>query len=100
MSLDDDLLNDVYAQHEPDIRRAPLIEIARIRYKLRPYLMQLQVDNTTVMTWKYKIFAKLARVRYVKEGAEKDLHKIMADYFLGSYASTKMKYYKNAQSPR
>ena len=101
LSLDDQFLNDVFAQREPDIRRAPFADIARIRYKLRAYLMMLQVDNTAVMTWKFKIFAKIARARYVKDAdAEKELHKVMADYYLGSYASSKKKYHKGVVSPR
>ena len=101
LSLDDQLLNNVFAKTEPKLRRLPSVELVRILDKLRPLLSDIIVDKTRVITWKYDVIRRVARARYVAdEETERSLHKLMADFYLGWYASERQKYHNGTPSQR
>ena len=52
LSIDDDVLNEVFDKHEPPIRRFPNSILVRLRDSLKEYLTQKQVDaGTLVISW-------------------------------------------------
>jgi hypothetical protein len=51
LSLDDDVLYDVFEFHAPPIRKIPLALWSRIKYDLKDYLVEKEVHNTRVIYW-------------------------------------------------
>ena len=51
LSLDDDLLQNVFEFHSPPIRRFPIALWARIKHVLKEYLVEKEIDDTKVIFW-------------------------------------------------
>ncbi len=51
LSLDDDVLYDVFEFHAPPIRKIPLALWSRIKYDLNNYLVEKEIHNTRVIYW-------------------------------------------------
>ncbi|KAK3734688.1 hypothetical protein QZH41_002106 [Actinostola sp. cb2023] len=78
LSLDDEVLNDVFQYWTPPIRRLPPLLWKRIRSDVRDYLIDRGADGS--------------RVRYLgDEHQSRKLHANMADYFLGRWSDGKEK---------
>ena len=65
LSLDDDVLNDVFEYHVPPIRRLPSILWARIRADIHEYIVDREADGARVMAWYHRQFIELA-LRYIQ----------------------------------
>ncbi|XP_070561115.1 NACHT domain- and WD repeat-containing protein 1-like [Ptychodera flava] len=96
LSLDDDVLNDVYQYWTPPIRRLPPLLWVRIRAELSPYLVDRGSDGVRVINWYHRQFIETAADRYVgDERTKKYLHTRLAEYFLGTWANGVNKPYVN-----
>ena len=51
LSLDDDLLYEIFEYHEPPIRRFPIALWKRIKIKMENYLTHKEIDRTEVYSW-------------------------------------------------
>ena len=102
LSLDEDVLSDVFEFHVPPIRRLPSILWARIRRDLTEYIVDRDADGAKVMAWYHRQFIQEAVKRYLPGtsaygkssfGAEENLplFKALADYFAGIWGGDKKK---------
>ena len=87
LSLDDEVLNDVYQYWTPPVRRLPPLLWIRIRSDIGDYLIERGADGTQVVFWYHRQFIESARERYLTEDQEKKTHTNMSDYFLGKWSS-------------
>ncbi|XP_002733539.1 uncharacterized protein LOC100377670, partial [Saccoglossus kowalevskii] len=96
LSLDDDVLNDVYQYWTPPIRRLPPLLWVRIRAELSDYLVDRGADGVRVVYWYHRQFIEAANDRYMSDtNTTMNLHSNMADYFLGRWSKGVKKPYTN-----
>ncbi|XP_070560212.1 NACHT domain- and WD repeat-containing protein 1-like [Ptychodera flava] len=96
LSLDDDVLNDVYQYWTPPIRRLPPLLWVRIRAELSPYLVDRGADGVRVINWYHRQFIETAEDRYFGDFKTKiHLHSMLAEYFAGKWANGVKKPYTN-----
>ena len=101
LSLDEDVLDDVFEFHVPPIRRLPSILWARIRRDLAEYIVDRDADGAKVMAWYHRQFIQEAVKRYLPSkaafgksfGAKENLplFKTLADYFAGIWGRERKK---------
>ena len=92
LSLDDEVLNSVYAFWEPPIRRIPPNLWQRIRHDIESYLVEREDAETNVLFWYHQQFREAAEKRYLSENEKcKYVHDIIADYYLGTWSGMKKK---------
>ena len=86
LSLDDEVLDDVYQYWTPPFRRLPPLLWIRIRSDIGDYLVERGADDSRVIYWYHRQFIELATDRYL--GAwPADVHSKLADYFLGKWSN-------------
>jgi hypothetical protein len=51
LSLDDDVLYDIFEFHAPPIRKLPVALWSRIKHDLKSYIVEKEIDNTRVLNW-------------------------------------------------
>ncbi|OAF66308.1 hypothetical protein A3Q56_05973, partial [Intoshia linei] len=87
MSLDDQLLNNVYQFHIPPVRRIPGVLSKRIFYDLKEYITEREADNVKVINWTHMQFRSTILSTFAKNITRREgFHKNMADYFTGVWA--------------
>ena len=86
LSLDDEVLNDVYQYWTPPIRRLPSLLWIRIRSDIGDYLIERGADRAQVVFWYHRQFIEAAQARYLKDGKATKIHANMSDYFLGKWS--------------
>ena len=87
LSLDDEVLQDVYAFWLPPTRRIPPLLWTRIRADIDDYLVERDAEGTRVIAWYHRQFIETARERYLSDAAfEKSLHAICSEYFSGIWS--------------
>ena len=59
LSIDDDLLMDIFQYHEPPQRRFPIALWTRFRHEIKEYLTIKDVDDTQVICWFHEAFIKV-----------------------------------------
>ncbi|XP_038054567.1 NACHT domain- and WD repeat-containing protein 1-like [Patiria miniata] len=92
LSLDDDVLNDVYQFWMPPVRRIPPSLWTRVRNDISSYLVDRDADGVTVMYWYHRQFIETARQRYLQDAnLKKKLHKTCAEYFDGTWSDGQKK---------
>lgn len=64
LSLDDEVLNEIFEKHEPPIRRLPSAIWFRLRDSMNEYLTEKQSDDTLVISWFHVSFIKAAHEYY------------------------------------
>lgn len=90
LSLDDDVLNSVYVAYHPPVRRIPFVKWLAIKDDIGPFLSFREADGVTVYMWCHEEFETVVRDRYLKEeSTRKEVHSMLADYFLGTWAGKK-----------
>ena len=84
ISLDDQVLDDIYQYHLPPTRRIPPLLWTRVRSDLPGYLSDAEADGVSVMSWYHRQFKDAAYERYFKcENDFKYFHGMMSDFFIG-----------------
>ena len=91
LSLDDEVLDDVYQYWTPPFRRLPPLLWIRIRSDIGDYLIERGADDSRVIYWYHRQFIEVATDRYL--GARQELHSKLADYFLGKWSNGAQKPY-------
>lgn len=90
LSLDDDVLNSVYTTYHPPVRRIPFVKWLALKADIESFLSFREADGVTVYMWSHEEFEAVVRERYLKEDTTKqELHSLLADYFLGTWAGKK-----------
>jgi hypothetical protein len=67
LSLDDDVLYDVFEFHSPPIRKLPLALWTRIKHDLSPYMVEKEVDDTRVIYWYHRRFIEVTSSYYISK---------------------------------
>ncbi len=87
LSLDEEVLNEVFEVRLPPIRRLPGGLFVRILNDLKNYLRRTNADGYIIMTFIHNIVYGVAKDTYLKDdSATVKIHSLMADYFLGIWA--------------
>lgn len=97
LSLDDNVLNDVYQYWTPPVRRLPPLIWLRVRSDLGDYLVERGSDGARVSFWYHRQFIEVSRERYLQEQDAVNIHSSMAEYFLGTWSAGKKKAFVNKQ---
>ncbi|XP_078369383.1 uncharacterized protein LOC144653297 [Oculina patagonica] len=97
LSLDDEVLNDVYQYWTPPVRRLPPLLWIRIRSDIGDYLIERGADGTQVVFWFHRQFIEAARERYLTDEQKKKIHANMSDYFLGKWSGGVKKPFVNKE---
>ena len=66
LSLQDEVLNDVYQYHLPPVRRIPPLLWTRMRNDLPHYFSEREADGINVIGWYHRQFIEVSRERYFK----------------------------------
>lgn len=101
VSLDDEVLDDLYQYHLPPVRRIPPLLWTRLRSDLPGQLVDSEAGGLLVTNWNHKQFREAARLRYL--GQPRNLvycHSMMADFFLGTYGGGTPKSFKYTEVQR
>ena len=92
LSLDDDVLNDVFEHWLPPVRRIPPLLLPRLHDALQSYLMEREANGVIVYYWYHRQFIFVAKERYMKnEGHKHYIHSSLAHYYLGTWGGGKPK---------
>ncbi|CAH1790955.1 unnamed protein product [Owenia fusiformis] len=92
LSLDDDVLDEVFVYWLPPIRRIPPLLWARIHNDLDSYMVLRKSGGSSVMYWYHRQFIAVATERYLSDDTtRKNLHSKMADYYMGLWGGGKKK---------
>lgn len=83
LSIDDDVLNEVFGGQYSVIRRLPSICWLRLKRDLQPFLAHHVCEGMTVYTWSHSIFSQITIQRYMDDITKRTIHSNLADYFLG-----------------
>ena len=97
LSLDDDVLNDVYQYWTPPVRRLPPLIWLRARSDLGDYLVERGSDDARVSFWYHRQFIEVSRERYLQQQELVKFHSNMAEYFQGTWSGGKKKPFVNKQ---
>ena len=97
LSIDDDVLNDVYQYWTPPVRRIPPLLWVRGKSDLGSYVVSRGADAILVNTWYHRQFIETARERYLQPEVAKVLHRTLAEYFLGVWSGENKKAFQNKQ---
>ena len=93
LSLDDEVLDDVFDRSEVGIRRLPTLLWYRLRRDIWNLLAMKTQEGITTFYWTHRKFVEVCRLRYLQDKQRKvDTHKLLADYFLGLWSNKKKPY--------
>ena len=86
LSLDDEVLNDVYQYWTPPSRRLPPLLWIRIKTELGSFIVSRGADGVRVNTWYHLQFFETARERYLSSAEHvTKISKSISEYFLGTW---------------
>ena len=92
LSLDNEVLDEVYVDWEPAVRRVPPIVWLRIQSEISGYIVERIVHETRVFYWSNRQLENAARRRYLSDTARRICsHHVMADYYLGTWSGMRKK---------
>jgi len=83
LSLDDDVLYEIFEFHAPPIRKLPVALWSRIKYDLRGYMVQKEVHETRVIYWYHRRFIEVADSFYISKMSSegKEIFMNVVDFF-------------------
>ena len=98
LSLDDEVLNDVFQHWLPPVRRIPPLLLPRLQDELSSYVMEREANGTVVIYWYHAQFIEVVRERYLSDEPQGHYtHSLVAHYFLGTWSGGKKKPFKYSQ---
>ena len=65
LSIDDDVLCEIYKRHETGTRRFPSSLWVRFKNDFKEYLCEKQIDGVKVISWYHRKFSECARKLYI-----------------------------------
>ena len=66
LSLDDKVLNKIYEDQIPEVRRVPAILVMKIKKEILSYLECIEADGAHVFRWSHKQFRDATLARYFR----------------------------------
>ncbi|KAK3095279.1 hypothetical protein FSP39_012657 [Pinctada imbricata] len=90
LSCDDEVLNSVYVNEVPPVRRLPPLILVRLLSDLRPYFEErdIHTEGVRALYWCQRQFIETAHERYLSDPkTTHKLHQGLADYFSGKWAN-------------
>ena len=94
LSLDEIVLNDIFKNFHPNVRRFPVSFLVQIRQDLDGYLEEKETDGILILQWRFSDFSTVAAKRYMSnEYLKKFLHSTIADYYMGKWRGSFQKPY-------
>ncbi|XP_033746900.1 NACHT and WD repeat domain-containing protein 2-like [Pecten maximus] len=92
LSVDDVLLNNLYVEWHPPLRRFLPRLFTAIKHELDDYIEEREMDGIFVMFWKCRLFSSVAECRYLgDETFSQQIHTNIADYYLGKWSGARKK---------
>ena len=91
LSIDDEVLNDVYQYWTPPARRIPPLLWIRLRADLGSYIVSRGATGILVNMWYHRQFIEVAYERYLSSEDKKKYHQLLSEYFLGVWSNGKKK---------
>ena len=88
LSLDDEVLNDVYEHWEPSVKgivRLPALLWKRIRFEINNYLAEQNTCGKVTLAWYHRQFHQAAEKRYLCESAMIQYHSLLSVFFEGTW---------------
>ncbi|ESO83266.1 hypothetical protein LOTGIDRAFT_236714 [Lottia gigantea] len=96
LSMDDVVMDEVYAFHKPCSRRLPQFKWESLKVDLDDYLLKRSADNTTTLCWAHVDFCEAAQERYLNQRDKApSYHKALAEYFRGIWVDKPKPYAGN-----
>lgn len=93
LSLDDEVLNDVYQYWTPPMRRIPPLLWVRLRNDLGSYIVYRGASGVLVNNWYHRQFIETATERYLSDPKVKsNYHILLMEYFRGVWKGKKKPY--------
>ena len=93
LSLDEEVLDEIYNKTEVCTRRLPTLLWYRLRRDIWNMLAMKTNEGITTYFWTHRKYVEICRERYLSEQKRKlDTHKLLADYFLGIWNEKKKPY--------
>ncbi|WAR24293.1 LOW QUALITY PROTEIN: NWD2-like protein [Mya arenaria] len=90
LSLDEDVLNSVFISYHPPVRRIPYVKWLMLKKDIDVFLTSREADGVTVSLLCHEQFENVIKERYLSdEKVKKDVHSMLADYFLGTWSGRK-----------
>lgn len=87
LSLDDNVLAEVFVNRHAPLQRVPFSKWIQLKDAFLPFLSFKNQDGVTVNFLCHEIFDEFVKERYLcDETTVKEMHSILADYFLGSWS--------------
>jgi len=85
LSLDEEVLDEVFLNWTPAVRNAPTVLWARIRNELGSYVVRQERDGILLNRWCDRHFVEAAKERYLADDENKEkFHKMLAQFFIGT----------------
>lgn len=92
LSLDDEVLNDVFIYWLPPVRRIPPLLWPRLHNELSSYITQREANATIVLYWYHRQFIEVARQRYLSDVPHRIyIHSVLVHYYLGTWGGGRKK---------
>ncbi|CAD5120533.1 DgyrCDS9098 [Dimorphilus gyrociliatus] len=89
LSIDDDVLNEIFAYWEPPIRRIPPSLWTRVLHDMSSYIVERESDETLVYNWYHEQFRRVSLQRYLQDTLTLyKIHTTMADYWTSLWCGT------------
>uniref|UniRef100_A0A1I8GCU2 AAA domain-containing protein n=1 Tax=Macrostomum lignano TaxID=282301 RepID=A0A1I8GCU2_9PLAT len=87
LSLDEDVLGEIFEHHLPPFIRIPPLSWTRVRHAIGGYLAEREADGARVLFWYHRQFWEVATDYFFADvGHAKATHSRLSDYFLGVWA--------------
>ncbi len=100
LSIDDEVLNDVYQYWTPPLRKIPPLLWVRLKTDLGSYIVSRGANGVLVNQWYHRQFIETARERYLQADVAVKLHETLADYFVGKWSGGVCKPFTDKQGER
>ena len=89
LSLDDEVLNEALPKFITTVHRIPPLLWLRLKYDLKDFIQKKQSEGVTVYNWTHHIFAECCNEMYLNSKLKVDIHSLLADCHLGTWATCK-----------
>uniref|UniRef100_A0A1I8G4P0 NACHT domain-containing protein n=1 Tax=Macrostomum lignano TaxID=282301 RepID=A0A1I8G4P0_9PLAT len=84
LSLDEDVLGEIFEHHLPPFIRIPPLSWTRVRHAIGGYLAEREADGARVLFWYHRQFWEVATDYFFADVEHaKATHSRLSDYFLG-----------------
>lgn len=92
LSLDDEVLNEIFAFWEPPIRRVPPSLWTRVLHDMSSYIVERDSDETVVYNWYHEQFKRVSSQRYLQDTVTVyKIHSMLADYWTSLWSGSRAK---------